>query len=398
MDLNALNRDPADGLVLRLVREAGTHTRASLGSATGWARSTVTRRVDALLESGLLTTGGEATSTGGRPAEQFRFNQHAGSLVVADLGITHSRLALVDLLGNPLETPTDCELDLTAGPSDTLPSIQQTMGELLERADTRPLAIGIGLPAPIEAKTGRPVNPPILSSWNGYPLADTIESEFSIPAYVEKDVNLMAVGEQRRHWPGAHTIVFVKIGTGIGSGIVIHGRLYRGADGAAGDIGHVQLEGFADRLCQCGRNGCLEAVAGGGALAAQISALGRKAANARAVASLVNSGDPEAKSMVRRAGTHIGVVLSAVVSFANPAVIVLGGDLGIEPLVLSSVRAEVHSRPLALASRHLTVEPSQLGANAGIIGAAELVVDRLWPALEVDGLAAGARSTRERPK
>lgn len=388
MKRQELERDPADGLVLRLVRENGTHTRASLGAATGWARSTVTRRVDALLASGLLTTSGEGTSTGGRPPEQFRFNQRAGSLVVADLGITHSRLALVDLLGNPLEPPTDLELDLTVGPADTLPAIQQTIVDLMDRSETKPLGIGIGLPAPIDAATSRPVDPPILSTWNRYPLAEAVESEFSTATYVEKDVNLMAVGEQRRFWPRARSLLFVKVGTGIGSGIVIRGRLYRGANGAAGDIGHVQLAGYADRLCQCGRNGCLEAVAGGGALAAQISALGRRAVNARAVASLVHSGDPEAKSIVLNAGMHLGVVLAGVVSFANPDVIVLGGDLGVEPLILASVRAEVHSRPLALASRHLSVEPSALGADAGITGAAELVVDRLWPSLQTDQPAA----------
>lgn len=382
MNRQAFERDPADGLVLRLVRENGTHTRASLGEATGWARSTVTRRVDALLASGLLTTSGEATSTGGRPPEQFRFNEKAGSLIVADLGITHSRLALVDLLGDPLETPTDLELDLTVGPADALPHVQKKIADFMDRAGTKPLGIGIGLPAPIDAFTSRPVDPPILSGWNRYPLAEVVESEFSTATYVENDVNLMAVGEQRRLWPHARSLVFVKVGTGIGSGIVIGGRLYRGANGAAGDIGHIQLDGYSDRLCQCGRNGCLEAVAGGGALAAQISALGRRAVNARAVASLLHSGDSEAKSIVRNAGLHIGAVLAGVVSFANPDVIVLGGDLGVEPLILASVRSEVHSRPLALASRHLAVEPSTLGADAGIIGAAELVVDRLWPSLE----------------
>lgn len=382
MNPNVLQRDPADGLVLRLVREAGIHTRASLGAATGWARSTVTRRVDALLESGLLTMGEEATSTGGRRAEQFHFNQHAGSLVVADLGITHSRLALVDLLGNPLEPPTDLELDLTLGPDDSLPVIRQTMEKLMEASDFRPLGIGVGLPAPIASTSGEPVDPPILSAWNRFPLAQLFESEFSVATYVENDVNLMAVGEQRRHWPDVQSLVFVKVGTGIGAGIVLQSRLYHGAHGAAGDIGHIQLEGFADRLCQCGRHGCLEAVAGGGALALQLTAIGRRAVNARAVGALVHSGDPEAKSMVRTAGTRIGIVLAAMVSLMNPEVIVLGGDLGIEPLLLSSVRAEVQTRPLALASRHLIVEPSQLGSDAGIVGAAELVVDRLWPSLE----------------
>ncbi len=385
-ELNAPNRDPADGLLLRLVREGGPQTRSSLGAATGWARSTVTRRVDALLESGLLAMTEDATSTGGRPPEQFRFNQHAGSLVVADLGITHSRLARVDLFGEPLQPPVDLELDLTGGPAAALPVVVDKVADLIAEPADRPLAIGIGLPAPIDSESSRPVDPPILSTWNRYPLVKAIESEFGVVTFVENDANLMAVGEQRRRWPQARSLVFVKVGTGIGAGVVISGQLYRGAHGAAGDIGHVQLDGFGDRLCRCGRNACLEAVAGGAALAAQLSALGRRADTARAVASLVHSGDPEAKSMVRSAGTHIGVVLAATVSFADPDVIVLGGDLGVEPLVLASVRAEVHSRPLALAARHLIVEPSQLGANAGVVGAAELVVDRLWPSLRAADL------------
>ncbi len=380
MKQDVLSRDPADGLVLRLVREAGTHTRASLGEATGWARSTVTRRVDALLESGLLAMGDDASSTGGRPPEQFRFNQHAGSLIVADLGVTHSRLALVDLLGNPLEPPIDLEIDLSAGPADTLGVIQQTMKEIVERADDAPLGVGIGLPAPIDASTSLPVDPPLLSAWNRYPLGREIGSALSMPAYVEKDANLMALAEQRRNWSHATSLVFVKVGTDIDSGIVIGGDLYRGANGAAGDIGHIQLEDHADRLCSCGRNGCLEAVAGGRALAAQITALGRKAANARALVSLVQSGDSEAKSLLRRAGTHIGVVLAGAVSFADPEVIVLGGDLGIEPLLVASVRSEIQTRSLTLASGNLVVQPSRLAADAGIIGAAEHLVDRLWPA------------------
>ena len=370
MKQDVLSRDPADGLVLRLVREAGTHTRASLGEATGWARSTVTRRVDALLESGLLAMGDDASSTGGRPPEQFRFNQHAGSLIVADLGVTHSRLALVDLLGNPLEPPIDLEIDLSAGPADTLGVIQQTMKEIVERADDAPLGVGIGLPAPIDASTSLPVDPPL-----------------RFPDVVPGERDAIRVGrcvdgrdEAARHVAHATSLVFVKVGTDIDSGIVIGGDLYRGANGAAGDIGHIQLEDHADRLCSCGRNGCLEAVAGGRALAAQITALGRKAANARALVSLVQSGDSEAKSLLRRAGTHIGVVLAGAVSFADPEVIVLGGDLGIEPLLVASVRSEIQTRSLTLASGNLVVQPSRLAADAGIIGAAEHLVDRLWPA------------------
>ena len=365
MDPEVFLTDPADGLILRLIRQNGSHTRASLGEATGWARSTIARRVDALVDSGLLTLG-EAPST----------------------GITHSRLARVDLLGDPLAPPVDLELDLTPGPESALPVIERSLRHLVDSADSPPLAIGIGLPAPIDAESGHPVEPPILSAWNGYPLVEAVAKGLGISTFVEKDVNMMAVGEYRRHWSQVRSLVFVKVGTGIGSGVIIDGRLYRGANGAAGDIGHIQLEGHAERLCQCGRNGCLEAIAGGGALARQISALGRQAPNARAVASLLHAGDPEVKALVRAAGIHIGAVLAGVVSFADPAVIVLGGDLGAEPLILSSVRAEVHSRPLALASRHIAVEASRLRANVGVIGAAELLLDRLWPSHDPDLLRA----------
>lgn len=385
MDIRRFQRDPADGYILRLVREKGSHTRASLGEATGWARSTVTRRVDALLESGLLTSFGGAPSTGGRPPARFRFNEGAGSLVVVDLGITHSRFALVDLLGNPLIPPEDLSIDLTVGPEDTLPVILESLARQMSASPTPPLAIGVGLPAPIDAATGRPTDPPILSAWDDFPLVAAITAKTATVTFVDKDVNLMALGEHRRCWPDARSLVFVKVGTGIGSGIVLGRRLYRGADGAAGDIGHIQMDGFGDRLCQCGRNGCLEAVAGGAALAAQVSALGRRATNAREVAALSGAGDPEVKAILRGAGVHIGAVLAGVVSIVNPDVIVLGGDLGVEPLILASVRAEVHDRPLALATRHLTVEPSQLGSDAGTFGAAELVVDRLWPSMQRGG-------------
>lgn len=382
MNPDLLRRDLADGLILRLVREAGTLTRAGLGDATGWARSTVTRRVDALLEAGLLEIAGEAGSTGGRPPEQIHFNQRAGALVVADLGVSQSRLALVDLLGNPLDPPIDIELDLTSGPEHTLPTIRDAMEKLAKQAGESLLAIGIGVPAPIDTRTSLPTDPALLSAWNNYPIRKTVESALSIPVFLEKDANLMALAEQRRNWPQASSLLFVKVGTGVDSGLVIDGNLHRGANGAAGDIGHIQLEGYADRLCNCGRNGCLEAVAGGQALAAQISALGRRAPNARAIVSLVQSGDSEAKSLLRQAGTNIGVVLAGAVSAIDPQVIVLGGDLGVEPLLVASVRAEIQRRSLTLASRHLVVEPSRLTSTAGIIGAAEHVADRLWPALQ----------------
>ena len=371
--------DTADGRIIRIVRDSGPTTRADLIESTGWARSTVTRRVDSLVAVGLLTPGGSAESSGGRPASLLSFNGSAGTVLAADLGITHSRLAAVDLLGNPIEDPVDFEMDLSRGPGHSMPTLLDALEEQRQLGNEEPLAVAVGLPAPIDAATGRPTNPPILYSWHDYPLAEELEAHFMAPAFVEKDTNLMALGEQRGAWPSARSLIYVKVGTGIGSGIVLDGELHRGATGSAGDIGHIQIDGHSGTLCRCGRHGCVEAIAGGAALSARMRALGRNTDTSRHVAALLHSGDSEAKALLREAGHLLGQVLASVVSFANPEVIVLGGDLGREPLLIGAARAELVRRPLELATRDLHFVPSALGRDAGIKGAAALSVDRLWP-------------------
>ncbi len=378
--------DLNDGRLIRIVRDSGASTRAELVAATGWARSTVTRRIDALLDLGLLSAGGEAKSSGGRRPSLLQFNAKAGTILAADLGITHSRLAEVDLLGTPTSGPEDIDLDLSEGP-DALPALLAKMRQQIHSNGKAPLAVVVGIPAPVDATTGRPTNPPILSRWHNYPLREELCDAFGIPAFIEKDVNLMALGEQRGARQQARSLVYVKVGTGIGSGIVLNGELYQGATGSAGDIGHIQLDEHGSTLCRCGRVGCLESVAGGGALASQMRALGRDAETTRDVVALLRSGDAEAKSRVREAGRLIGVVLASVISFANPDVVVLGGDLGREPLLIGAARAEVVSRPLELATRDLEFVASTMGPDAGIQGAAALSIDRLWPASNYRGSA-----------
>lgn len=372
--------DAGDGKIIRIVRDAGSMTRAGLIEATGWARSTVTRRVDHLVEAGLLLASGSAESSGGRPATLLRFNGRAGHVLAADLGISHSRLAAVDLVGNTISEPVDIELDLSGRPEQAMPILLDALTTAQRGAGERPpLAIVAGLPAPIDAASGRPTNPPILSSWHNYPLAETLTEQFGARTFVENDTNLMALGEQREAWPHARSLVYVKVGTGIGAGIVLDGELHRGRNGTAGDIGHIQLDGHDASLCRCGRHGCVEAIAGGAALSARMRALGRRTETTRDVTALLQTGDSEAKALVREAGRNLGQVLASVVSFANPEVIVLGGDLGSEPLFFGAARAELMRRPLELATKDLQFVPSTLGDDAGIKGAAALSIDRLWP-------------------
>jgi predicted NBD/HSP70 family sugar kinase len=199
-----------------------------------------------------------------------------------------------------------------------------------------------------------------------------------VPVLVDNDVNIMALGEHWTHWRDVDNLLFVKVGTGIGCGIVASRAIHRGAQGAAGDIGHITVPGNEDAICRCGNVGCLEAIAGGRALAERLSTPGRAVPGSREVVALVRAGDATAVRMVREAGRSLGVVLAACVNFFNPGVIVVGGDLAeAHEQLLAGVREVTYQRSLPLATQDLTVVPSRLGDRAGVIGAAIMVIEHL---------------------
>ena len=277
------------GALLRLIREEVAVTRADLARVTGLARSTVAQRVDALLEQGLVYEAGGSASTGGRPPTVLAFNRDAGVVLVADLGATHARVAVSDLAGTPLAERAS-DLDIALGPEHALSWTAERFTELLDdvgrsRDDVR--GIGIGVPGPVEFDSGRPVNPPIMPGWDDFPIPDWFEGRYSAPVLVDNDVNIMARGEHRMHWPETEHLLLIKVGTGIGCGIVADGHIHRGARGAAGDIGHIQATSREDVICRCGNIGCLEAIAGGQALAQRLAEMGEDASHSRDVVRLV---------------------------------------------------------------------------------------------------------------
>ena len=374
------------GALLGAIREGKAVTRADLARYAGLARSTVAQRVDALLAAGLVVEGGGSASTGGRPASVLAFNHAAGVVLVADLGATHARLAVVDLAGTPL-AETAADMDIARGPEEVLGWASQRLAELLEQTGHTPgdvRGIGVGVPGPVEFASGRPFNPPIMPGWDGYSIPGWFAGDYDAPVLVDNDVNLMARGEHWMHWRDTEHLLLVKVGTGIGCGIVAGGRIHRGALGAAGDIGHIRATP-EDVTCRCGNVGCLEAVAGGQALAQRLSAQGADAANSRDVVRLVRAGDAVASRMVRDAGRSLGEVLAGTVNFFNPAVIVIGGDLAeAQAPLLAGAREGIFSRSLALATRELRIVPCRLGDRAGIIGAAIMVIDRVLAPEAVD--------------
>jgi glucokinase len=364
------------GDIFQLLRDGKARTRAELALTTGLARSTVAARIDALMLSGLVGPAGEANSSGGRPPSRFAFNPAARAVLAVDVGATHVIVAVTDLSGKVLAERRLAQ-DVAAGPEQVLGKVVKEGLVLLRKAGrgANDLAgVGIGLPGPVEHATGRPVKPPIMPGWDGFDVVRFVQRSVPVPVLVDNDVNIMALGERTAHWPEHGNFLFIKVATGIGSGIISSGELQRGANGTAGDLGHVRVPRGDGVLCRCGNYGCLEALASGPALAAELERQGVPASRGSDVLRLVGEGNLQAIHALRQAGRDVGDVLATAVNLLNPSVIVIGGSLGqAGEHLMAGVREVVYRRSLPLATSHLRIALSVAGDQAAILGASQLV-------------------------
>ena len=368
------------GDLFQLLRDGQARTRAELALTTGLARSTVASRIDALMNSGLVGPAGEASSSGGRPPSRFAFNPAARVVLAVDVGATHVIVAVTDLGGTVLAERRLAQ-EVADGPDVVLGRVVAAGRELLAEAgrNLEDLAgIGIGLPGPVEHDTGRPVKPPIMPGWDGFDVVRYMQRSLPVPVLVDNDVNIMALGERTAYWPDHDNLLFIKIATGIGAGIISSGELQRGANGTAGDLGHVRVPRGDDVLCRCGNYGCLEALASGPAIARQLQAQGLAATNGGDVLRLVAQGNLQAIQALRQAGRDVGDVLATVVNLLNPSMIVIGGSVGEagEHLV-AGIREVVYRRSLPLATSHLRIGISMAGDQAAILGASQMVTQHV---------------------
>ena len=394
----APQEDALDALVsvLEEVRHARASSRSEIAARTGLSRGIVAQRVAELIELGLVMEGSFGPSTGGRPPRHITFRADAGHILVADLGATSIDVAVTDLEGRILGH-RDEPAEIGAGPDRCLSRVDELFDEL--RSATRDLpgrlwGIGIGVPGPVEFASGRPISPPIMPGWDAYPIRERFATRYGAPVWVDNDVNILALGEWRSGVAVGHAnVVVVKIGTGIGAGIISNGRIHRGAQGSAGDVGHIQVVADESVICRCGNVGCLEALAGGGALSrlGQAEAMAGRSDRLRTaldqhgrvtaedVARAASFGDPIAVGLLQSAGERVGLMLASVVNFFNPSLIVVGGGVAQSgDQLLASLREAVYRRSLPLATRDLLVKRSSLGALAGVIGASSMVVDQLF--------------------
>jgi predicted NBD/HSP70 family sugar kinase len=388
---NGLGSSGASGL-FQILRDGRPRTRTELAEQMGLARSTVTLRLEALMELGLVGFIDDPVSTGGRPSSRIALKAGRKVVLGVDIGASHLRVAVTDLTGHRLHE-AERTMAVALGPHLVLQAVVELATGLLEesgRALTDLLAIGIGVPGPVEHRTGRPINPPIMPRWNGFDVPGYLQDHFHVPVLVDNDVNIMALGERNVAWPNVDNLIYVKVATGIGSGIVSSGMLQRGADGVAGDIGHIRVHNGTGVPCHCGNKDCLEAVASGPAVASKLRALGSDARTSEDVVRLVGAGNTEAAHAVRQAGRDVGEVLSACVSLINPSVIVIGGSMArTGEQFIAGIREAVYSRTVPLATQHLQIVQSSSGVHAAVLGASMLAIHHAMSPERIDAMVLG---------
>lgn len=385
--------EPLEAAVVTAIRRRGPLSRSDLSEHLDYSRASVTGIVGRMIDAEILAEAGEGKSAGGRRPWLLDINPRLGYVVGVDIGATSVDVALADFRGSILERAGEAA-DVRGRPEPFLDHVADLIRELLDRrgaAASEVVGIGVGVPGPVEFSSGVLIAPPLMPLWDDFPIRRYLRDFFpNARVVVDNDVNIMAKGE---HQAGAgrdmDNFLFIKIGTGIGCGIISHGEVYRGADGAAGDVGHICVD-YNGPVCHCGNQGCLEILAAGPAIAAE--ALARAEAGdspflaarlaergeltAIDVGDAAAAGDRAALEIVRRSGRMIGGVLATLVNFYNPEAVFIGGGVAhIGNGLLSAVRQATLRRATALSTRHLRVEYSPLGEDAGVIGG-------IWLALE----------------
>ncbi|MEJ8826320.1 ROK family protein [Variovorax humicola] len=375
-------------------------SRHGMAERLGFSKSKANTLIAGLIEQGLLAESGLQESSGGRRAENLQLHSGLGVLIGVDVGATSLDVAVLRPDLTPLAQHAEAA-DVRQGPGVVLARVRTLMRELLAQCGFGAkdvLGIGVGVPGPVNFAIGQLVNPPLMPAWDSFSIRDYLREEYVAPVFVDNDVNLMALGELWRLRRSLSNFLVIKVGTGIGCGIVCHGEVYRGAAGSAGDVGHICVDQEGPR-CHCGNVGCVEAMAAGPA----ITRMAIEAANAGESVALATclrekgridaidvgeasrAGDAAANGIIQRAGNLIGQMLASVVNFFNPSHVFIGGGITrIGPLFLAAVRQSVYQRSLALSTRHLEIQYTPLGTQGGVIGAGVLA---LHETLKVRGVA-----------
>ncbi|MEA5117552.1 MAG: ROK family protein [Propionicimonas sp.] len=370
-------------VLAQLIASGLADTKPALAASTGLARSSIDASLGRLRSLGLVLADMPTAPSGrGRPPQVLRINPESGTILVFDLTPHHVRVAAARMDQRVLGMQR-AEFALDAGPEATLDfavgQAEQTLTELgLTRRDV--VATVVSLPGPVDTRRGVPVRPPIMPGWDEFGVADYMMAAFRCPCVVDNDVNIIAIGEARVLPADQCPMLVVKVGTGIGGGLVsASGTLHRGADGAACDIGHLRVPGAQEVICSCGNVGCIEALASVEAITRRYAEMiGRPDLRREDLLDAARTGDPMAIRLIRDAAALLGETVASLIHVYNPARIVLAGPLtSVTDDLLAGVRSVAYRRALPLATRNLTLAHSVIGDLAGVVGAVVLGIEKV---------------------
>jgi predicted NBD/HSP70 family sugar kinase len=380
-----LRHQASAGAMLGLIRSGQARSRAEIARVTGLSPTTVAQRVDVLIDAGYVREAGMGVSQGGRRPRALEVDPTTGVVCAVDLGSQHATFGLLDLSGRLIATRRE-RIDIAEGVEPILTWMVGVADALVaEHAEPgqRLRGYGIGVPGPVDSRTRTLVSPSRMPGWNGVDVAAAVTDLTGLPTVVDNDANLMALGEHGLDRSVAD-LVFVKVGSSIGCGVIASGSLHHGHHGMAGDISHVTVPDAPSVLCSCGRTGCLDAVAGGRAIVRALRDAGVQVDSVDDVLALARDAHPLATRMLREAGTRVGRVLATIMNFFNPQRLALGGILGEAEAFVAGVRSAIYLECLPMITDELEIVVSQAKEQAGILGAGGLVLDRIFDVHELE--------------
>ncbi len=388
---------PLADSVLRLIWDEKQISRVEIARTAGLSRSTVSEIIKEILPMGLVAEMGEGPSRGGRRPIVLAFQDNSCVILGVEMGGAHVAVAMTNLRGKVLAWETG-EHPVRSDPKGTRKLIAKLCRKCLAspEAKGRPLVgLGIAVPSPVDPAMAGHLSPVVMPAWEGELGLDDLSKKLGVPLLVDNDANLGALAE---YWWGRgreiDNLAYIKVATGIGSGHIIGGEIYRGATGVAGEIGHLAIDPNG-KPCICGLNGCLVTLAGGSALIERAqdlipeyphSLLVSKEITVAEIESSALLGDPLCLQVIREAAAHLGTAVAGLVNLMNPAAVILGGDLAkLGELVLAPLRERVRSRTLVSSVTAAEIMVSKLGHQSVAVGAATLVLksaladSRLFP-------------------
>ena len=386
----AIIRENNLSLVLRLIHASGSISRAEIIRRTGLSATTVSALANVLIESGFVREAGIGESSGGRRPILMEFNYQYRYALGIDMGASHVTTVVMDLSGKVISHETQ-RCDVINEPELTFAVIKTLTAQALKQAQIEPdhlLGVGFTVPTPLGGEALDRLVTYYMPVWEGILPKPKIRALFpGLPVYLENDANAGAIGEK---WWGSGQefadLAYIKIGIGVGSGLVINHQIYRGESGTAGEIGHTTIE-VDGRLCRCGNHGCMEAYVGGPGLLADAQAA-LQAAHRRAdempgtVEDLVDAalqGDAVCRQVIQNAGRYLGTSIANLLNLVNPGLVILGGELvQAGELLMEPIHASIRERVMPIAAQQAAIVAGKLGNDAIAIGAATLVIQNAF--------------------